>query len=306
MSSIRQGINKVFRRQTYQVVKPSEHSDTSPDLAIELEKYRSRDHWNRFCERLLLSSLKSLTQSVLIECDKHGIEAQEWASGVEDELRFWWDGLSRNMLAAHHEDFRREFLLDFPFQYEESLPGSAEGHVEILDMGCALKPAVGRLLNQQKLDIMAADPLACAYNTLMDIYGLERGYDLVFGVAEKTADLFGQERFDFILAQNSIDHGYDPIRSFEQICRALKVDGAARFQHFVNEAETQDYSGFHQWNIEKHSDSTLRVWNRGSSQVVDFSAYGCEVSVNEFVYERFKTEETVGINVQLKKVKSVV
>ena len=304
MGSFRRSLNKLLHRYNYELTRLDEKSVAPAEVIEELQIHRSRKNWHGFCERLVLTSLKGLTKGVLDECEEHGIAAKEWATGVEDELRFWWDKLSANLSADHGEQYKNEFLLESPFQYEDDLPEITAESLKVLDIGCALKPAIGRIYNKQKLNIVAADPLARAYSTLMDIYGLKRGYDLVFGVAEKTADLFGQERFDFILAQNSIDHGYDPVLSFEQICLALKVGGAARFQHFANEAEAQDYSGFHQWNIEKYDDSKLRVWNRESSQIVDFSCFGCEVDVNEFDYARFGTEETAGINVHVKKTSS--
>ncbi len=305
MGSFRSRLNTRLRRHGYQLVKLDKQASPSAEVFAELERFRSQDNWFRFCECLVLTSLSNLTNGVLEQCSDHGIDAKEWASGVEDELRFWWDKMSANLSGAKGEEYRQEFLLNFPFEFQDALPDKSEGELEILDIGCALKPAIGRKFGDKRLKIIAADPLARAYNALMDVYGIDRGYNLVFGVAEKTADLFGEGRFDFILAQNSIDHGYDPMQSFEQICKALKVGGSARFQHFENEAIAQAYSGFHQWNIERHDECSLKVWNQDVSRIVNFDTFGCEATVNEFDYRRFGKDETVGINVHVRKILEV-
>lgn len=236
-------------------------------------------HRLRMHARMSRTMIKRLAAQCVIEAKEQGVDAGDWESGVVDEIRFWWDRISDWRTGRDRKTFARSFNLNRPFGYGDDLPPDARPHdIEALDIGCALRPAIGRNWRNGKIKVVAADPLASAYQTLLDAYGIKAGFSLEWCVAEKTADVFGKNRFDFILAKNALDHGYDPALAFEQIAAALKPGGVGRFRHWKNEAEYHGYTGFHQWNIEPHGE-TLRVWRPNADKTVDFRDFGCVAEV---------------------------
>ena len=213
------------------------------------------------------------------EAKAQGVDAGDWETGIADEIRFWWGRIAEPRNERQAKKFARTFRLNRPFDYGDDLRQDREPRqIEALDIGCALRPALGRRWRRGRINIVAADPLASAYQTLLDAFGIERGFSLEWCVAEKTADVFGTNRFDFVLAKNALDHGYDPALAFEQIAAALKPGGVGRFRHWKNEAEYHGYAGFHQWNIEPDGEG-LRVWRPGADRKVDFRAFGCAAEI---------------------------
>lgn len=237
---------------------------------------RARAHRN-----IAINTIAALAAAVERDCAAHGVGTDDWKAGIRDELRFWWRSLARQASRADGEQFRAHFRLNNPFQYADLFEGRRPETLDTLDVGCALFPSIGAQFGETKVSVTAADPLATGYNRLMDLFGIERGYDLQFGVAEKTADIFGRDRFDFILSKNSIDHSFDPAAAFTQICLALKPGGVARFEHFCNEAKNQNYNGFHQWNLEPN-DGRVRIWNRDVDRLFDFGDHGCQATIETY------------------------
>ncbi len=235
----------------------------------------------RFYETMFLKALEALTKDVVAECKSHGVGTDAWENGILDELRFWWEVTARNANPETPNDFRQSFLLQHDFSWAGLFSQNPSKTIEALDMGCALRPAIGKRFPGREVNIVAADPLATGYKRILELFGIEREYELQFAVAEKTSEIFGPERFDFILAKNSIDHGYDPCTAFASIAAALKPGGAAYFEHFRNEAEGQNYAGFHQWNLEAAGDGMVRVWNRETDNTVDFEKFGCTATVRK-------------------------
>lgn len=254
----------------------------------------------RAYEESVTGSLSMLTDAVLNDCAQHNVGTEEWKSGILDELRFWWNILAKRTSSPEKAVFLEKFLLKHDFAYGDQLDGGPRD-IEVLDIGCALFPAIGRNFGNQTVHVTAADPLATGYNRLMDLFGIERQYNLVFGVAEQTATIFGEDRFDFILAQNSIDHSYDPASAFEQICKALRSGGAAQFEHYSNEAENQNYHGFHKWNLEPHSEGCIRIWNLQNDVLFDFSEHGCEAKIHTYKRKKHSGVEVEAFQVRVKK-----
>ncbi len=255
----------------------------------------------RAYEATVTGSLDALSAAVLTDCANHKVGTDEWKTGIVDELRFWWHVMARRLKSPDAESFKKKFLLGHKFEPREDFRKFDRDTIEALDIGCALFPAIGKDFGKINVNVTAADPLASGYNRLMDLFGIERSYDLVFGVAEQTADIFGDERFDFILAQNSIDHSYDPATAFAQISRALRKGGVARFEHFTNEAENQNYQGFHKWNLEPNPGDRIRVWNREIDTVFDFSNHGCKATVSPYRKQKNSGAEVDAFSVRVKK-----
>ncbi|MGB5837844.1 MAG: methyltransferase domain-containing protein [Albidovulum sp.] len=249
----------------------------------------------------ITSSLNAMAEAVLRECEDHDVGTEEWKSGIPDEFRFWWNVIARRTQAPDAKAFLEKFTLAHEFDYAGYIGDTDRSELEVLDIGCAIFPAIGKKFGTKTIKVVAADPLAVGYNRLMDLFGIKRQYDLVFAVAEKTADIFGDERFDFVLAQNSIDHSYDPCAAFTQISRSIRKGGGARFEHFLNEAQNQNYQGFHKWNLEPADGNRIRVWNRTSDSVFNFSDHGCTADVKPYIKKRAGVSDVQAFAVSIRK-----
>jgi hypothetical protein len=67
--------------------------------------------------------------------------------------------------------------------------------------------------------------------------------------AEEIAGTFGPDRFDLAYARNSVDHTCDPEKAVVGMIEVVKPGCYVLLEHAVDEAEKEDYEGFHQWNF---------------------------------------------------------
>jgi hypothetical protein len=49
--------------------------------------------------------------------------------------------------------------------------------------------------------------------------------------------------------RNSLDHAFNPLIGIVQMLSICKIGGRVILQHAKNEAENENYEGFHQWNL---------------------------------------------------------
>lgn len=236
------------------------------------------------CTMTLIASLRRRVQRDL---ESHGIDAKQWEKGIDSEIRFWWKSISKNIFQKERDSYLLQFQLDTEFPYESDIAHLKSSNIHALDIGCAIRPTMGmRLEDGRTIKMTAADPLASAYTELLDIYEIDRPYDLRFAVGESLSNTFGAEQFDFVLARNCLDHGFAPHISMREIVKTLKPGGVAKLIHFENEAEAEEYRGFHQWNITKESDVSIRCWNKTSNEIVDFAALGTHTTVESTPFDR--------------------
>lgn len=233
---------------------------------------------NPIYERRVNLVLKCLTDLVIKECRTNGVAADSWEAGVRDEIHFWWGVIEERLRAPNKADFLHLIQRNRPFSFPELLPRFKSKKIRALDVGSAIFERIGQKADGYEISVTAADPLASAYNHLLSLHNLVPEHSIVWGVAEKVQELYGSNVWDFIHASNSLDHGYDPSRAFQQIAGALKSGGIAQFHHYVNEAQNQNYHGFHQWNI-MSEDNNLIVWNLDSRNVITADMLGVQIKV---------------------------
>ncbi|MHC2298135.1 methyltransferase domain-containing protein [Rhizobium mongolense] len=236
------------------------------------------------CTKTLIATLRRRVQRDL---EAHGIDAKAWESGIDSEIRFWWKSVSKNIYSKNRVGYLQQFQVDTEFPFQADIAHIKSETIDALDIGCAIRPTVGlRLTDGRSMKMTAADPLASAYEVLLDLYEIERPYALRFAVGEKLTQIFGVNQYDFVLARNCLDHGFAPHTSMEEIVKTLKPGGVAKLIHFENEAEAEHYKGFHQWNLTKHSDTAIRCWNKTDAHVVEFSGLGTEAKVDSTPFDR--------------------
>jgi SAM-dependent methyltransferase len=141
---------------------------------------------------------------------------------------------------------------------------------------------IGSRSTKFKIEPHAIDPLAPAYNWILKLYDLLPPNPVAPGHAERLKEIFGEKRFDFIHAQNCLDHMYDPMKALINMAEALAPGGLMLLRHWQNEAEFEKYTGLHQWNID-WDDETLILWNQESKNRFDHRQF--KLSVDFRIYE---------------------
>lgn len=193
-----------------------------------------------------------------------------WAAGISNEHHFWdlWLG-SRGL--SWPEDFARRLDPEAPLAH---LPAScllARGVSEarVLDVGAGLISGIGCRLPGVALDITAVDPLAPLYQALLARHGVAPPLLTRFGTAEELTLLFPPGSFDLVACRNALDHSSDPMLGIRQMLGVVKVGGEVVLEHLPNEAEAENYIGFHQWNFDI-VDGRFVIWN--GTQRIDVAA----------------------------------
>jgi hypothetical protein len=65
-----------------------------------------------------------------------------------------------------------------------------------------------------------------------------------------------------IIIQNALDHSADPVKGILEALQSLQVNGILYLNHHPNEAEFENYRGFHQFNITLEENDDLIIWNK--------------------------------------------
>jgi ubiquinone/menaquinone biosynthesis C-methylase UbiE len=175
----------------------------------------------------------------------------KWDKGIDHELDFW-------------NEWYRTRGLEWPDDYLFRLDSNAEiqthvaaflktGKERILDVGAGPLTVLGKKWQGCKLEITACDALADAYRDMNKLYMITPLIITEKCKAENLTNVYRHNSFDIVHAQNSIDHCEDPFDAITQMLFVLKRGGVMLLRHEVNEAENENYKGFHQWNLyEQH------------------------------------------------------
>lgn len=130
----------------------------------------------------------------------------------------------------------------------------------VLDVGSGPLTHLGSEHPNLHIKVVASDFLANRYNRILTSHGIEPPNKTVFADAEKLCETFAPSSFDFIVANNSLDHCTNPLRAVEQIVEVLAPDSFAILRHRENEAVRARYQGLHQWNFST-AEGQPTLWN---------------------------------------------
>ena len=209
----------------------------------------------------------------------------KWAKGISYEIAFWnnvyrWKWTYDGMMNWSH--YGKEICLE-GFDANSFLAKTARPIV--LDVGCGMSYATGNYIKKSNeiipLDIHYIDPLADYFNTI-----LKRHHRLMptieFGMIEYLSSFYLEKNIDMIIIQNALDHSYNPCKGILEALDCLKSGGILYLNHHANEAETEHYKGFHQFNINNES-GELIIWNKNKKYdigkiLADFT----QISVNTY------------------------
>lgn len=181
-----------------------------------------------------------------------------WLSGIDDEISFWENEVFNEQGQFHNKIITR-YIKDRKFKLEDDLEDYDE--CSFLDVGAGPFSRCGFESEKVKINAIAVDPLADVYRRLMEKYNLTNGIQLRTGLVEFLDELFDEETFDIVHMSNSLDHSFDPILGIYQLLYVCKIGGKVILRHHENEAENEEYEGFHQWNLSVHNqENSFMVW----------------------------------------------
>ncbi|NNE88919.1 MAG: methyltransferase domain-containing protein [Silicimonas sp.] len=205
----------------------------------------------------------------------------EWKQGVMEEIQWWWTWI--NTLRRQNKLQSWAHLRAQPFPFEADCAKLADKELRCLNIGCGPRPNLGEA-TAYDVEVVHMDPLASAYNRLMGFLDAPGGGDVVFGAVE-IMDQLETGKFHFIAAKNCLDHAYDVPSGLRQMIDVLEDRGVIALEHYENEAEAENYLGFHKWNIEM-KDGKIHVWSRDHSELFDHEAYGFQLSCETTIHTK--------------------
>ncbi|WP_036283027.1 bifunctional 2-polyprenyl-6-hydroxyphenol methylase/3-demethylubiquinol 3-O-methyltransferase UbiG [Methylocystis sp. ATCC 49242] len=192
------------------------------------------------------------------------IDTGVWAEGIEYECQFWAQWF-QTAGREWPEEFIQRMKPDTPMDERmEMVIGrlAAGDGIRILDVGAGPSTSLGTQSKQGRIYLKAVDPLASLYDEIISASGYSPPVRTGFAPAEALyLALDGSERFDIVHCRNALDHSINPLVGILNMLSVTKPGGLVYLRHIPNEAERENYCGFHQFNLEVDSDDFL-IWNK--------------------------------------------
>lgn len=205
---------------------------------------------------------------------------EQWLSATTDEILYW-----KNYLASKGGDYPEDFqfrlrhdtfISDRDHRLSKRIGLLPRNEVKILDVGSGPLTNLGKKHPSKMLHVTASDPLADAYNALLLAEGIAAPVPTQFSDAENLSAFFDPEAFDVVHCSNALDHSYDPVAALFQMLNLVKRDGFVHLGHFENEAVSENYTGFHQWNFTEKAGDFI-IWNQ--KEEISLSSLVCGAAI---------------------------
>jgi len=192
----------------------------------------------------------------------------KWLLGIPYEVAFWEATYANKQVLAStlaFSHYGRELTLDgfdaAAFLLTQAQPAQAK----ILDIGAGMSYMPGEFIidkngNKLPINIHYIDPLANYYNDIADKCHVEVP-KVEFGMMENLSAFYPEHDVTLAIIQNALDHSANPVKGILEALNALHKGGILYLNHHPNEAEYEQYRGFHQFNIRVEKDE-LVIWNR--------------------------------------------
>ncbi len=195
---------------------------------------------------------------------QHTVVSQKWLDGISYEIAFWanvyrWPHTFRGLM--EWSNYRSSIKLD-GFNANAFL--QAFPHPKVYDVGCGMSYAIGDHIERngklEPIEVHYVDPLAFHFNKILrrtkkDLPQIE------FGMSEYLSAFIPSKDASLITIQNALDHSSAPIKGIIEALMSLNESGVLYLNHRPNEAEMEDYKGFHQYNVDERN-GDLIIWNK--------------------------------------------
>jgi len=190
-----------------------------------------------------------------------------WVNGIPYEIAFW-EGLFSNKKRIESlfswSKYNKEIELT---HFDVSLFLAQKQNPIVLDVGCGMSFSNGDKLNGKQLNVSYIDPLAPFFNKIIEKKKLNLPM-ITFGFIEYLSS-FVHHKASLIIVQNALDHSKNPLKGILECIESLEIGGVLYLRHFINEAETESYRGFHQYNISTENHELI-IWNKETKTNINF------------------------------------
>ena len=160
--------------------------------------------------------------------------------GTEHELGFWrWFVTTDRFLNEWAKPIVTPELSTLVADVIKSMPGA-----RVLDAGSGVVSILYGLVPQHKLT--ATDPLSPEFQKFFDHAAVNTPAPLPVAAE----DIAFHEQFDIVHIRNAIDHTNDPAAAYAALWRAVAPGGTLIIHGFANEANFENWAGFHKWNMD--------------------------------------------------------
>lgn len=210
-----------------------------------------------------------------------------WEAGIKSQVRFW-DMWFETKGLRWPEEYKKRFDPNLLLQSKvcDLLPN--QNQFTILDVGAGPLTILGKKCDGKSVIIKAIDPLADEYDILLKKYKIDPLIRTEKLDAEKLDNKYLSGTFDLVYAKNSIDHSYDPEHAILQMIKVVKSGCFVLLEHANNEAENQNYLGFHQWNFSMSDEENFLISNKNSfvnmtEKYDDICDIVCEINKNMLI-----------------------
>jgi 2-polyprenyl-3-methyl-5-hydroxy-6-metoxy-1,4-benzoquinol methylase len=182
-----------------------------------------------------------------------------WKGGIDYERDFWktwFTSAGGRWPDEFHARMNNRELLPF---VKNRLPQA--GLPVILDVGAGPATNIGSMLPGRDVRVLAVDPLAPIYDEIIQQAAISPPVRTQFAFAEDLSSRFDPSSIDVITCTNALDHAIEPAWGIIEMLIILRREGRMYLGHNRNEAEAENYCGFHQWNFDVQG-SDFIVWNK--------------------------------------------
>jgi SAM-dependent methyltransferase len=167
-----------------------------------------------------------------------------------EEAEFWYFFYGRR---GHHykDSYERRVNPESPL-----LPAVARlvdrvtrDRVSILDVGAGPITGIGFKHPSKAVRIKAVDELADEYDKILYFNGVKPPVRTRFGRAEELTRSVKERGYHIVTCINALDHTSRPDKAVREMLKVVKPGGFIFLSHHIDEANSQDYTGEHQWNF---------------------------------------------------------
>lgn len=213
-------------------------------------------------------------------------QSAQWTKELASEVKYWVERVAKENGTYHEEYLENMNNLEVRsakgYHGENIFHYLKDGSI-LMDIGCGAVSRYGSLLpDGGKVNFIAVDSLAHAYQKVNDFYAPENQKAVTFGMFEFMAVFFQKDFADVILIENAMDHCIDPLKSIIECLQILKIGGMLRLYHHRAEALWEGCLGLHKWNMDYNDNKEFIIWNENN--YININRFlGNDVEVKVFV-----------------------
>jgi ubiquinone/menaquinone biosynthesis C-methylase UbiE len=201
-------------------------------------------------------------------------------------MRYWRQGIKNTLAFYRNKLFYKEKQFNFssPLKnYFGEMIGDKK-EVKIADLGAGLFSTTGSTWPTVTVHIYASDILADEYNQILKDNHVTSLIPIIN--QDMTELTYDNEFFDIVHCVNALDHCSDPILALKEMYRICKKDGWIYLRHFYNNADYENYKGFHMWNICNTDTNDCLIWNKKDRFLLSDYFEGYKTTTQENVDKR--------------------